>query len=409
MFLKKCISFVYRQFKHLLIKLARIFFQRWIGLIWKLKTVSKDENVDGFKILKIRGMKAADKYEVVRQSEETIVYIPPHINSDKNEKLKVSTPDLFVAEINNATVVGLTNIICAKENLYNNHANLEGKRIDISYGDLIYNIGKVAIVASRKVSKKIPEAISIVQAGNYNYYHFFIESLSRLVLVDTIEKYRKVPVLIDAVVKKNKNYKDLLDKCNTYNHPVIWIEENEHILVEKLIYASSAIFMPGNVRKRDMIRNSDFVVSKWLLNSLRDRFEYPGMDHGEGNKKIIISRKNTSNSRLSNEKEIVETVVRSGFEVIYPESLTVLQQAEIFRSSDKIIAVSGGAMANILFCKPGTNVYCIIPDEHRFYLYSTMAYLLGLNYVAVSGEISEKVAYPGMDEFTVDVKVFENI
>lgn len=379
--------------------------QIWLrGLFRTIDFVGQDTEIKEFLFLEIRSIiSSASVYHVVRNSEKTTVYIPSSIEMNNGICYEYDCPELYIAELKDVYVVGETNIIGDDNFFYNNLVFYDENRIDISYGDLICHFDNNVIVAARDIKKKLRAAICLVQAGNYNYYHFFIETLSRLVLVDEVDEYRKLPILVDSVVMNNKNFCELLHKCNKYGHEIIWIGKNEHYTVEHLIYASSAVFMPGNLKNRELIKLDDFMMSGWLLRILKSRCqsELSGAVH---KRRIFVSRKNTTNSRLINEKEVIKFFVEFGFDVVFPEELSVSEQSYLFASADIIVATSGAAMANILFCEPGTTVVCIIPREHNFYLYSSMANLLGMNYKVINADIVRKAAYPGMDEFKVDIK-----
>lgn len=51
-----------------------------------------------------------------------------------------------------------------------------------------------------------------------------------------------------------------------------------------------------------------------------------------------------------------ERAVEMGYKVVRPENLSWLEQASLFAAADKIIAPHGGALANLIFCNPGTQI-----------------------------------------------------
>ncbi|SFO34717.1 Protein of unknown function [Pseudobutyrivibrio sp. JW11] len=368
-----------------------------------------DNEVLGISILDIEKVSRAGKRIICRREEQTTVYVPPHFNTERDgTECIMNVPELCLVEIDNALVVGETNIISTGNILYTDIESSLIDKVDLAYGDLIFNNRKCAIIYKREEKIIEDKVISLIKAGNNNYYHFMIESLSKLVLADEVEEYRHLPILVDKVVKNNSNLKMILDKCNIYNHPIIWLEKNTHYRVASMIYASDTTFMPGNLKSRDYFDIEDYIVSKWLLIKLRDRLRFQD-ETVSSYKKIIISRRDTSNSRLINEKEVVDYFINNKYEVVYPEKLTVEEQSVLFASSKLIVASTGAAMANMIFCQPGTKIFCIMPDDFKFYLYSSMAYLLGLEYVAINAEITKKEAYIAMDEYKVDVEELKKV
>ena len=60
----------------------------------------------------------------------------------------------------------------------------------------------------------------------------------------------------------------------------------------------------------------------------------------------------TSITRIANESEIVETVSAAGFEIIYPERLTLTEKVQLFRDREWITGFSSSAMHVSLFAPP---------------------------------------------------------
>ncbi len=74
--------------------------------------------------------------------------------------------------------------------------------------------------------------------------------------------------------------------------------------------------------------------------------------------RIFISRDPaSSNGRSIGNIEAVNGLFQSyGFEIVYPERLSLVEQARCFNSADVIVAAHGAGLANIVFCQPGTTV-----------------------------------------------------
>ena len=52
----------------------------------------------------------------------------------------------------------------------------------------------------------------------------------------------------------------------------------------------------------------------------------------------------------------------NGYKIINPQLYEIDEQIEIFSNADKIIAPHGSNLANIIFCKPGTEIFEIAPS-----------------------------------------------
>ena len=93
---------------------------------------------------------------------------------------------------------------------------------------------------------------------------------------------------------------------------------------------------------------------------------------------IYISRLSLKNSRISNEKEIVELMNVLGVKVVYPERMSFKEQVLLFNSTDVIIGASGAALTNVIFAEKNTTLISLIPKKYEFHGYSSLAFICGL-------------------------------
>ena len=79
-------------------------------------------------------------------------------------------------------------------------------------------------------------------------------------------------------------------------------------------------------------------------------------------KKIYITRENASYRKIVNEADIIPILRSKGYKVINPELYEINEQIKIFAEADKIISPHGSNLSNIIFCKPGTEIYELGPQ-----------------------------------------------
>ena len=78
-------------------------------------------------------------------------------------------------------------------------------------------------------------------------------------------------------------------------------------------------------------------------------------------KKIYVTREDSNYRKIINEGDIVTLLRKNGYRVINPQLYEIEEQIEIFSNAEKIIAPHGSNLANIIFCKPGTEIFEITP------------------------------------------------
>jgi capsular polysaccharide biosynthesis protein len=70
---------------------------------------------------------------------------------------------------------------------------------------------------------------------------------------------------------------------------------------------------------------------------------------------IYVSRKNQSRYSKIDEK-IEKILIKAGFFILRPEEFTLQQQVYFFNNSKLVIGNHGAGLANLVFCKKGTQV-----------------------------------------------------
>jgi len=82
----------------------------------------------------------------------------------------------------------------------------------------------------------------------------------------------------------------------------------------------------------------------------------------ETSKKIYVTREDSNYRKIINEGDVVTLLREKGYRVINPQLYEIEEQIEIFSNAEKIIAPHGSNLANIIFCKPGTEIFEITPS-----------------------------------------------
>ena len=84
-------------------------------------------------------------------------------------------------------------------------------------------------------------------------------------------------------------------------------------------------------------------------------------ENKEISKKIYVTREDSNYRKIINEGDVVTLLREKGYKVINPQLYEIDEQIEIFANAEKIISPHGSNLANIIFCKPGTEIVEIAP------------------------------------------------
>lgn len=344
---------------------------------------------------------------ILEEAQEREVCIPEYIGVSEQKIKKFCTGKVYCGVIEEATIVGATSCIFQGKKCLNDIFVEQDERLDVSYGPIMFDYGDSVVARFHETDKTIDYAIDLVGSAPENYYHVTVELLSRLNYVQNQEEYKNWPLIVDEAIFEIPQLKQVLEKINDTGRKVISIKDGECCLVKRLLYISRSCWMPMNVKDRETTKEADFAISELHLRSIREKMLAEIETAPKLERKVFISRRNSVNPRLVNEPEVKEFFAKNGFEIAYPEEMTFEEQVKFFSEVRCMVAATGAAMTNVLYCPEGAVIGCIVPSEFRFYLYSTMAYLLNQKPIFLSADITKKTLWPAMDRFVLEIKYCE--
>jgi capsular polysaccharide biosynthesis protein len=97
-------------------------------------------------------------------------------------------------------------------------------------------------------------------------------------------------------------------------------------------------------------------------------------------RRLYLSRADTNRRKLANEDTILKALEPFGFESMTMSGRSVAEQARLFAQAEAIVAPHGGALANLVFCQPGTKVVELFPPGYTPVCFWTIADAVGLDY-----------------------------
>jgi capsular polysaccharide biosynthesis protein len=109
---------------------------------------------------------------------------------------------------------------------------------------------------------------------------------------------------------------------------------------------------------------------------------YPSVVEDKPRIKLYISRPKGVRRGITNEHEILPLLEEAGFTIMAMEGLSVAAQAALLARADVLMSPHGGALTNMVFCKPGTRVIEMF-SRHVFPYYYGLAANCGHRYHAI--------------------------
>ncbi|TWU27176.1 hypothetical protein Pla52o_10400 [Novipirellula galeiformis] len=223
------------------------------------------------------------------------------------------------------------------------------------------------LLRGRPTVRQIDSACWVGTHSTRNYFLWLFFHLPRIHLAQT--HLPDVPILLPAADLLDQPRRDALQMLGVRDP--LFLESADEVI---------------EVRRLNVFRYSMF--NSRVLGEIRQRLT-SGLPPGRKDRRIYICREECANRRMSNETEFWNKIQPYGFERVFLEKLSFVEQMEVMASAQAVIGLHGAGFANLLFCAPGTRVAEIrdsgSPNPH-FY---AVASILGHDYWHFVGKPAE--------------------
>jgi capsular polysaccharide biosynthesis protein len=251
-------------------------------------------------------------------------------------------------------------------------------------------------VAARQ---RLTEAIIISGDTDTNYFHWLLEALPKLALIEQAAVPLAVPVLIPTGLPENLMValrRVLGERSYIARPPYIGVE------VERLWYPSDQSRILDNLQ-HPVRPDYDGIVSPAAVRYMRAKLGAPTVT---ATRRIYVKRASTYRF-LVNEGELIAALERAGFETIDAGALTLDQQIEIFAAVKLVVMPGGAAQTNLIFCQPGSRALGLAADhpQSNLHIFTQVAHAAGVTLSFCLGEraYTRQDAHTLHDDFSVDI------
>ena len=317
-------------------------------------------------------------------------------------------PEIFVATINNATTYGGTNLILAEgevicHDLYDFERDYTHEE---HYGHALLDPKSKCIrwLLHDENPERVPVLATFVDACSENYAHWMTEVLPRIALFCAEDRFHGVPIAVNDGLHKNIMMSLFL--VAGAEREIITLPIDKALVADKLYLTSVTGYVPFGRRANKLSGHSHGKFSPQALESLRDNIvTYAEKAENHGWPEKIFIRRNSSARKLTNCAELEKLMISRGYVIVEPESLTFLQQVQLFSNAKAIVGSTGAALANAIFSIPGTQVGLLMAKhENMIYRYwYDMLMPIGIDVRYALGNIISNNALGVHGDFAVDV------
>jgi hypothetical protein len=313
--------------------------------------------------------------------ERTLLLAPAELSIKSNTVHKLQSithrsvlkfPESYVCEFPNAEifpeygVISVANTFFIRESCHMKscHASL--------FNSCIQQITDKRVLMATGQTKPFQEENCIYIGHNNNFYHWLIDELPRLALIETNGQYRNAPVLT-----ANK-----IAQWQTQLLSMLGIDEER---LRSIDFGRPNTFKNLIVPSR---LSRDMVAHPTAISFMRKRL-LPNADNSSikpGNRIYVSRTQNTSTGRtMLNQQNIISKFKKANFRIIDPTLLSLEEQIELFSDADVIAGPVGAALTNILFAPKQARVLSLGPDQFIGETYTSIANAIGQESWSVRG------------------------
>jgi capsular polysaccharide biosynthesis protein len=321
-------------------------------------------------------------------------FVDPLCYQDKDPRLNrsVKLPNKGIWKLENVIVNSEFQIL--KDEIYILHDKSSDPRNGFVAGhwqttDYVKNTGYAMMYEDNIQSKNIDTAALISGRCTKNYFHWLIEYAPKIIRL--AESEIKIDYILIGSDMPRQHYEFLDFLCRKYNFKYMEIGPRTNIKINTLYVPSQMTYIPddpkyeywesGGLYEPDLQRIAD------LASEMKNT---AGLKHSEENfDKVYITRKNVRSRSITNEDAVEQLLKSYGFKIVDTSHLNLVEQIQVFQSAKVIASPAGAAMANLVFCKPNTQVICLVADiNKKFCLQANIASLRKCNFTYLTGALT---------------------
>ncbi len=335
-------------------KILQKIFKKSFHLIFKVFygkiNISRDLKTINFKKIEVRIVKIDKKDFNLNNS----IYIIPEgrVFTDLNEHVAIIKDNFIIPEISFQQI---------KDELKN-----------VEFNRVIHQ-------GTNRFQKKIDgKVLSLVQGGSgNNYFHFLFDIVTKLKIYE--EHFSLSEIDYFYVPGINSWQKQILSLFEINEKKLIDSNKYRHIKAREIIAIDHPWYKSGYIQKE--IKN----LPEWSIFFLREKF-LDLRKKFKASKKIFIDRTDSvyKHCKLINNQEVIQYLEKKGFKSYQTSKLDFCEQIYLFENADIIISPHGAALTNIIFSKPGTKLFELIPKNHGSVKCERISNFLKFNYTRIN-------------------------
>jgi capsular polysaccharide biosynthesis protein len=211
-------------------------------------------------------------------------------------------------------------------------------------------------------------SIWVTDDWSAGYFHWLADVLPRLFTMK--EQLKDLVLLLPHACKQLQYVADSLLPFGLGG--VEFIAPDEVLVCENLLVPTQTA--PSGHYNDELIRSVRKLMVEFFVDNATAARE-------TATDRIYISRAGAPKRRIANEEEVLAVLREFNFRIVHAEDHSFAEQVRLAAGSRHLVSNHGAGMTNMLFMKPGTNVFELrYANDSISNCYFTLASALNLNY-----------------------------
>ena len=248
-----------------------------------------------------------------------------------------------------------------------------------------------------QVSGTVCSLLSGGGAAVGNYYHWLLDSLPRLHLVDEAGLWDEVDYFL--IYSREQHFvMETLLALGIRNEQIIDLQTTTHLRAQRLLLTSP-------------VRGTGRHAPPWVGEFMKDAFRPLAAKAARTtgfSPLVYVSRRDAAFRRVRNEAEVEALLAGYGFGSYALTELSLREKATLFSGARAVVGPVGAGLVNILFCAAGTPLIELLPRNLVVPDYLELAARLGMPHFPIicapESASAQRATADRQDDLTVDLE-----
>lgn len=311
--------------------------------------------------------------EFVGPVETIQLETPPVFDEPGAERFKASLEGYtrYACTLRDATIFANSSIVLTHDGVALNDTIADarfGRFLGLSHEKIVLrrHEERLLLDVGNYQLDEIEAGIMLSGAASEHFGHWVPEYMCRLAYLERHPRFAELPIIVDSGMPvQHLQYLRLL-----VANPIVQFAPGRALRCRELIVGSPSTFFPVHLVEGHAVPPEHHGgLPTDGLRFIRDRVLQRLPPTGPGTRKLYLPRKGRAWRRLLNEEEVSSALAAEGFEILFPEELSLEEQVRMYQSAKVVVAPNGSSLLNAMFAS--TDLQLVVLSQRGLFNWAT--------------------------------------